>query len=117
MGNNTELSHKKRTVLDLVRYIENRSPIHSGVGTPNFTLFLGAGASITSGIISPALSTVLIGMGASMAYATPPAIAHVALAAGSGYCDSKDMLKYGGIVSIVSIVSVSIFGFIFGGIF
>lgn len=52
MGNNTELSHKKRTVLDLVRYIENRSPIHSGVGTPNFTLFLGAGASITSGIRS-----------------------------------------------------------------
>ena len=72
---------------------------------------------LATGIISPALSTVLIGMSASMAYATPPAIAHVALAAGSGYCDSKDMLKYGGIVSIVSIIFVSIFGFIFGGIF
>ena len=72
---------------------------------------------LATGIISPALSTVLIGMSASMAYATPPAIAHVALAAGSGYCDSKDMLKYGGIISIVSIIFVSIFGFIFGGIF
>ena len=72
---------------------------------------------LATGIISPALSTVLIGMSASMAYATPPAIAHVALAAGSGYCDSKDMLKYGGIVSIVSIIFVSIFGFVFGGIF
>ena len=68
---------------------------------------------LATGIISPALSTVLIGMSASMAYATPPAIAHVALAAGSGYCDSKDMLKYGGIVSIVSIIFVSIFGGIF----
>lgn len=48
----TELSHKKRTVADLVRYIANISPVSKGVGTPNFTLFLGAGASITSGIRS-----------------------------------------------------------------
>ena len=72
---------------------------------------------LATGLISPALSTVLIGMGASMAYATPPAIAHVALAAGSDYCDSKDMLKYGGITTVASIIFVSIFGFIFGGIF
>ena len=71
---------------------------------------------IATGVISPVLSTILIGMCASMAYATPPAIAHVALAAGSEYCDSKDMLKYGGIVTIISIVLVTAFGFIFGGI-
>lgn len=68
---------------------------------------------IATGIISPVLSTILIGIGASMAYATPPAIAHVALAAGSEYCDSKDMLKYGGIVTIISIIIVSLFGLIF----
>ena len=71
---------------------------------------------IATGVISPVLSTILIGIGASMAYATPPSIAHVALAAGSEYCDSKDMLKYGGIVTIISIVLVTVFGFIFGGI-
>ena len=71
---------------------------------------------IATGVISPVLSTILIGIGASMAYATPPSIAHVALAAGSEYCDSKDMLKYGGIVTIISIVLVTAFGFIFGGI-
>lgn len=71
---------------------------------------------IATGVISPVLSTVLIGIGASMAYATPPAIAHIALAAGSEYCDSKDMLKYGGIITIISIVLVTAFGFIFGGI-
>ena len=71
---------------------------------------------IATGVISPVLSTILIGIGASMAYATPPSIAHVALAAGSEYCDSKDMLKYGGIITIISIVLVTVFGFVFRGI-
>ena len=57
---------------------------------------------LSSTIISPVLSTVLIGISASMAYATPPAIAHVALAAGSDYCNSKDMLKYGIIERIIN---------------
>ena len=65
---------------------------------------------IATGVISPILSTILIGISASMAYATPPAIAHVALAAGSEYCDSKDMLIYGGAATIVSIVLVTLFG-------
>lgn len=68
---------------------------------------------IATGVISPVLSTILIGISASMAYATPPAIAHIALAAGSEYCDSKDMLKYGGIITIISIIIVSLFGLIF----
>lgn len=68
---------------------------------------------IATGVISPVLSTILIGISASMAYATPPAIAHVALAAGSEYCDLKDMLKYGGIITIISIITVSLFGLIF----
>lgn len=71
---------------------------------------------IATGVISPVLSTILIGICASMAYATPPAIAHVALAAGSEYCDSKDMLIYGGLATIVSILFVAGFGCLFGGI-
>ncbi|WP_223518325.1 MULTISPECIES: SIR2 family protein [unclassified Pseudomonas] len=45
-GKNGELSHKLRTVADLVRHIktkENSSPA-------NYSIFLGAGASVTSGI-------------------------------------------------------------------
>ncbi|WP_192022122.1 SIR2 family protein [Shewanella sp. WPAGA9] len=41
-----ELLHKKRTVKDLISYIETRS---SGT-TPNYSLLLGAGASYSSGI-------------------------------------------------------------------
>jgi sodium-dependent dicarboxylate transporter 2/3/5 len=71
---------------------------------------------IATGIIPPVMSTILIGICASMAYATPPAIAHVALAAGSEYCDSKDMLIYGGAATILSVAFVALFGFAFGGI-
>jgi len=67
--------------------------------------------------MNPVLSTILIGIGASMAYATPPSIAHVALAAGSGYCDSKDMLISGGATAIVSIICVTVFAILFKGVF
>ena len=63
---------------------------------------------LTTGVISPELTAILVGMCASMAYATPPAIAHVALAAGSEYCNTKTMLIYGGIASIMSIMFVSL---------
>jgi sodium-dependent dicarboxylate transporter 2/3/5 len=59
-------------------------------------------------VISPELTAILVGMCASMAYATPPAIAHVALAAGSEYCNTKTMLFYGGIASIMSIMYVTL---------
>lgn len=72
---------------------------------------------ITTGLINPQLSTILIGMAASLAFATPPAIAHIALAAGSGYADSKDMLKYGGLTSVAAIVIVTLLGFAFKGVF
>ena len=41
-----ELSHKKRTTKDLINYIKTRA---SGT-TPNYSLLLGAGSSVTSGI-------------------------------------------------------------------
>lgn len=47
-----DLKHKKRSISDLVRYIKNTSSNAEGIGTPNFSLLLGAGASVTSGIRS-----------------------------------------------------------------
>ena len=61
-------------------------------------------AMVASGInISPELITIIIGLGASLAYATPPAIA---LAAGSEWANPKDMLKYGGIMTVISVIIV-----------
>lgn len=45
----SQLSGKKKTVNDLARFIKNRND-----DNPNYTLFLGAGCSITSGIRSAA---------------------------------------------------------------
>lgn len=45
-GKNGELSHKLRTVSDLIRHIKTKE--HSSPA--NYSIFLGAGASVTSGI-------------------------------------------------------------------
>lgn len=65
--------------------------------------------SLSGIVISPALSAILVGLCASLAYATPPAIAHIALAAGSGWADSRDMLIYGGALALVSLPAVLLF--------
>lgn len=49
-----ELSHKRKSVSDLIRFIGN-SPEHidgTGIKAPNYSVLLGSGASITSGIRS-----------------------------------------------------------------
>lgn len=40
-----ELKHKKRSVVDLVRFIKTRNE-----NNPNYSLFIGAGASVSSGV-------------------------------------------------------------------
>lgn len=50
----TDLQHKQRTVKDLIRFIKNVSYRNADkhLPTPNFSILLGAGASVTSGIRS-----------------------------------------------------------------
>lgn len=49
-----DLEHKKRTVADLIRFIGNTTDTESGgaIKTPNYSVLLGAGASVTSGVRS-----------------------------------------------------------------
>ena len=47
-----DLKHKKKSISDLVRFIKNTSSNTDGQGTPNFSMLLGAGASVSSGIKS-----------------------------------------------------------------
>lgn len=104
-------------IFAIVAFVIIMTNLMSNIVTTTVAYNLLTPIVIATGVISPVLSTVLIGIGASMAYATPPAIAHIALAAGSEYCDSKDMLKYGGLVTIISIVLVTGFGFLLKGAF
>lgn len=48
----SELLHKRKNVSDIIRYIKNVSPNGVRKITPNFSIFLGSGASVTSGIRS-----------------------------------------------------------------
>lgn len=104
-------------ILAIVAFTIIMTNLMSNIVTTTVAYNLLTPIVIATGVISPMLSTILIGIGASMAYATPPSIAHIALAAGSEYCDSKDMLKYGGLVTIISIVLVAGFGFLLKGAF
>lgn len=47
-----ELSHKSKTVSDLIRYIKNVTPNRDRKLTPNFSILLGSGASVSSGVRS-----------------------------------------------------------------
>lgn len=63
----------------------------------------------SSSLVSMQTAAILVGMCASLAFATPPAIAHIALAAGSGWTSPRDMLLYGGAMALLSIPVVLIF--------
>lgn len=54
-------------------------------------------------------AAILIGLCASLAFATPPAIAHIALAAGSDWAGPRDMLAYGGLLALIAIPVVFLF--------
>ena len=63
-----------------------------------------------SGLFSPVVATILIGICASLAYALPSSIAHIALAGSSGWANNKDMLKYGSIMVVISIIITTVIG-------
>ena len=54
-------------------------------------------------------AAILVGLCASLAFATPPAIAHIALAAGSDWARPQDMLLSGGTLALLAIPVVLLF--------
>lgn len=73
------------------------------------TLVATVAASVLKGI--PASSGIdigavgaLIGMLASFAFATPPSMPHIAIVAGSEYCDTKNTLAFGSLLMVVSVL-------------
>lgn len=56
----------------------------------------------------------LIGMLASFAFATPPAMPHIAIVAGSEYSSTKDVLVFGSILTVVSIIFACLVGYPLG---
>lgn len=56
----------------------------------------------------------LIGLMASLAFATPPAMPYVAITIGQGYASSKKVLQYGFVVMIISIIVATVVGYYLG---
>lgn len=119
--------------IGLTQYlIDNLNPILQGIEPTFLVLFLVAWACIqtnlssnmvtvtvvttvgipivqaTNGVVSCPAVVALIGMMSAYAFATPPAMPHVAMAIGSGWVDTGSVLKYGILFMIISII-VSIF--------
>lgn len=65
--------------------------------------------SSATDLVSMKTAAILVGMCASLAFATPPAIAHIALATGSDWTKPGEMLKYGGLLAIITIPVVLLF--------
>ena len=75
-----------------------------------------AASIITSTTMSLNLNATicLIGMMASFAFATPPSMPHIAIAAGSDYCSTKDVLIYGTALMLISIIVAVFIGYPIG---
>lgn len=69
--------------------------------TVSFNLFVPV--LMAAALFSPEKATIAIGICASLAYALPSSIAHIALAGSSGWATSRDMLKYGAIMIVLSV--------------
>ena len=56
----------------------------------------------------------IIGFMASLAFATPPSMPHIASVAGSEYCDVKSVLTFGSILMCISIITILLIGYPLG---
>ena len=69
------------------------------VATVAASVIRGSGIALNVGAVA-----AIIGMLASFAFATPPSMPHIAIVAGSDYCSTKDVLIYGALLMVASIL-------------
>ena len=104
----TSLVSDKISMLLIICFAVILTNIISNIVTTTLSFNIFVPVILVTGLIDPALATIAIGIGASLAYALPSSIAHIALAGGSGWATSKDMLKYGTVMVIISIIIMGV---------
>lgn len=65
----------------------------------------------TGGTVSCPAVVSIIGMMSAYAFATPPAMPHIAMAIGSGWVDAKTMMKYGFLFMLISVIITVLIGY------
>ncbi|HHX70316.1 MAG TPA: SLC13 family permease [Gallicola sp.] len=68
-------------------------------------------ALTSNGLISAPGIAVLIGMMGAFAFAAPPAHPNVALAIGTGYTTTGQMLKYGSLMMVITVIAAAVVGY------
>lgn len=63
------------------------------------------------GSLHSAAVVAIIGMLASFAFATPPAMPHIALSIGTGWTDLSSVMRYGGLLMIASVILGVVIGY------
>ena len=72
---------------------------------------ISAPIALAMGNINMVALASVIGAAASYAFATPPSTMPMAVVAGTGWVDVKDMFKYGGLMAILSILILAFIGY------
>ena len=72
---------------------------------------ISAPIALAMGNVNMVALASVIAASASYAFATPPATMPMAVVAGTGWVDVKQMFKYGGLMAIVSIIVVVFIGY------
>ncbi len=83
------------------------------------TLVATVASSVLSSVINISIAEFntiicLIGMMASFAFATPPSMPHIAIVAGDENCSTKDVLIFGSILMVISIICTCLIGYPLG---
>ena len=65
----------------------------------------------TNGVVSCPAVVAMIGMMSAYAFATPPAMPHVAMAIGSGWADTSSIMKYGFLFMLITILVTVFIGY------
>lgn len=92
----------------VIRFTVILTNLISNIVTTTVSYNLFVPMIIAGGVVSPVVATILIGIGASLAFALPSSIAHIALAGSSGWASATDMMKYGVIMCAAAIIIMGV---------
>ncbi|MBQ0017149.1 MAG: anion permease [Clostridiales bacterium] len=84
--------------------------VSSNMVTAQLVSSVAAIVLASSTLSIPAVASI-IGMLSAFAFATPPSMPHIAIAIGSDYANTKDMLLYGGILMLIAIIISCVVGY------
>lgn len=98
-------------ILFFVSWASLQSNLSSHMVTAQLVASIAVPVALATGSISAAAIASVIGMAASIGSATPPSMPYVAIAGASGWTDAKELMKYGFLIMIISIVVLSFFAY------